>query len=249
MENKRKKVIVVMPAFNTADILKKTFDAIPKNLVDEIMLVDDCSADNTKKIAENLDITVIRHGINRGYGATQKTGYREALRRGAYAVVMLHSDNQYDPTLLNRFIEPILCDKADMVTGSRIAYGGALKNGMPIWKYISNIFLTRLENMVLGMHLTDCHNGYRAYSASFLKGVPFEKFSDKFDFDTDIIIQAAIRKYRIAEVPHKTRYLKENSQMSFTQGVIYGLSILKTLLLYILHKTGILRNELFKKVE
>lgn len=245
MENK-KKVIVVMPAFNTSRVLEKTFKSIPPDLVEEVILVDDCSADNTKEVAEGLGITVLRHKINKGYGATQKTGYREALKRGAYIAVMLHSDNQYDPTILNKFIEPILNDRADMVTGSRIAYGNAVKDGMPIWKYISNIFLTRLENLVLNMHLTDCHNGYRAYSAKFLKEVPFEKFSDKFDFDTDIIIQAAIRKYRITEIPHKTRYLKENSQMSFTHGVIYGLSILKTLFLYILHKRGILRNELFK---
>ncbi|MBI5144523.1 MAG: glycosyltransferase family 2 protein [Candidatus Omnitrophica bacterium] len=247
MDSEKSKVIVVMPAYNTASILKKTFDAIPRELVDEIILVDDCSTDNTKAVAEGLGIHVIRHNINKGYGATQKTGYAEALRRGADMVVMLHSDNQYDPTILGKFIEPILQGKADVVTGSRIAYGGALKGGMPIWKYTSNIFLTRVENLVLGTHLTDFHNGYRAYSAEFLKTVPFNRFSDKFDFDTDIIIQAALRKYKIAEVPHKTRYLDENSQMSFIRGIIYGLSILKTLVLYILHQSKILKNDLFER--
>lgn len=249
MQNNKKKVVVVMPAFNTSHVLKKTFDAMPKDLVDKIILVDDCSTDNTEEVAESLGINVIRHDVNKGYGATQKTGYQEAIKRGAHMVVMLHSDNQYDPAILNEFIKPILRGEADVITGSRIAYGGALSGGMPIWKYISNIFLTRLENLVLGVHLTDWHNGYRAFSAQFLKEIPFEKFSDRFDFDTDIIIQAAIRKFTIKEVPHKTRYLNENSQMTFMRCVIYGFSILRTLFLYLLHKTRIFPNELFEKKE
>lgn len=249
MKVKDKKVIVVMPAYNTAHVLKKTFDAMPKELVDEIILVDDCSTDDTKAAAERLGMSVIRHEANKGYGAAQKTGFTEALKRGADIAVLLHSDNQYDPGLLNKFIEPILEGRADIVTGSRIAYGNVLKDGMPIWKYISNIYLTGLENLVLGTRLTDFHNGYRSYSATFLKEIPFWRFSDRYDFDTDILIQAVLRKYRIAEIPHKTRYMDENSKMSFTRGIVYGISILKTLLLYTLHRSGILKNKLFESAD
>lgn len=243
-----KKIIVVMPAYNTANVLKKTFGAMPKELVDEIILVDDGSSDDTANIARKLGMVVVSHGVNRGYGAAQKTGYSEAIKRGADGVVLLHSDNQYDPALLNKFIEAISEGGSDVVTGSRIAYGGAVKSGMPPWKYVSNRFLTGLENLILGTALSDYHNGYRAYSAGFLKQIPFEKFSDGFDFDTDIIVQAAIRKRRILEIPHKTRYEEDNSKMSFGRGIIYGLSILKTLFLYKMHEWGILKNELFEKV-
>ncbi|HQM52459.1 MAG TPA: glycosyltransferase family 2 protein [bacterium] len=247
MIGRKMKVAVVMPAYNTAHVLGKTCAAMPKELVDEIILVDDCSTDGTRAAAEALGLVVVSHTVNKGYGGAQKTGYTEALKRGADIVVLLHSDNQYDPSLLNRFILPIMNGEADLVTGSRIAYGDVLKDGMPIWKYLSNRFLTRLENIVLGTRLSDFHNGYRSYRAAFLREIPYGRFSDRYDFDTDIIIQAALRGYRIAEVPHQTRYLNENSKMSFTRGIVYGVSILKTLLFYLLHKTGIRRNELFGK--
>lgn len=247
MQNIKNKTVVVMPAYNSAHVLQKTFDAMPKDLVDEIILVDDCSTDNTEEIARKLGMTVVRHEANKGYGAAQKTGYKEALKRGAYAVALLHSDNQYDPALLNRFIEPVASGAVDVVTGSRVAYGDVLKDGMPIWKYVSNIFLTRLENLVLGTHLTDFHNGYRAYSARFLRKIPFAKFSNSYDFDTDIIIQAAIRKCKLKEIPHRTRYMDENSKMSFIRGIMYGFNILRKLLLYILHKSNILKSKLFEK--
>lgn len=247
MTERKMKVVVVMPAYNTAHILAKTYDSMPKELVDEIILVDDCSTDGTRAIAEKLGIAVVSHAVNKGYGGAQKTGYTEALKRGADIVVLLHSDNQYDPSILNRFIVPILNGEADVVTGSRIAYGDVLKDGMPIWKYLSNRFLTRLENCVLGTTLSDFHNGYRSYRATFLREIPYGRFSNRYDFDTDIIIQAVLRGYRIAEVPHKTRYLSENSKMSFTRGIVYGLSILKTLLLYVLHTTGVRKSALFMK--
>lgn len=239
------KVIVIMPAYNTAGILEKTYREIPAGCVDEIIVVDDGSQDGTSDVARDLGLTVVRHERNRGYGGAQKTGYAEALKRGADMVVMVHSDNQYDPTLVPQFIEPIQAGRADAVTGSRILGGDPLKAGMPLWKYIPNRVLTKLENAVLHTNISEFHNGYRAYSRKVLEAVPFTKLSDKFDFDTDIIVQIAMRQFRVAEVPHVTRYRDENSQMSFRQGIRYGLSILKTLWRLKLHQLGITYNPLF----
>jgi len=242
-----KKTIVVMTAHNNAHVLNKTYEHMPKDKINEIVLVDDASTDNTHVIAEKLGMRVVRHPKNRGYGGAQKTGYKEAILRGADIVVLLHADNQYDPSLLNGFIEKIETGDADVVTGSRIAYGNVVKDGMPIWKYIANILLTRLENIVFRAKLSDFHNGYRAYSSKFLRGIPFEEFSDKFDFDTDIIIQACLNNARIAEIPHKTRYEEENSKMSFSKGIFYGLSILKTIILFLLNKMRVVKVKKFQK--
>ena len=240
------KVVIVMPAFNTAHVLKKTYADIPKDGISEIILVDDGSTDGTGVLAEQLGLIVVRHAKNKGYGAAQKTGYQEALRRGADAVVMVHSDNQYDPALTPKFIEPIVSGMADAVTGTRIFAGNALRGGMPIWKYIANRFLTGWENRIFNTRLTDYHNGFRAYSRKVLESIDFERLSDKFDFDTDIIIQIAIRKFRIWEIPHHTRYLSDNSQMSFYKGVEYGLRILLTSAKFILHKLRLKRFEVFE---
>lgn len=245
MDNKSK-VIIIMPAYNTAHILETTYNDIPKQGISEILLIDDGSVDETAVLAEKLGITVIKHEKNKGYGAAQKTGYIEALKRGADIVVMVHSDHQYDPTLVPEFIGPIASGSADAVTGSRMLDGGALKGGMPIWKYIPNRFLTKLENIAFNTKLTDYHNGFRAYSRKVLASIPLEGLSDNFDFDTDIILHIAIRRFRIAEVAHHTRYRRENSQMPFTKGVVYGLKILLTVIKFKLHQWGVKRFEIFE---
>ena len=241
----KSKVIIVMPAFNLAYILAKTVAAIPPGSYDEIIVVDDGSKDDTAQVARNLGCRVVVHPRNIGYGGVQKTGYRQALERKADIVVMVHGDNQYDPTLVPFFVSKIADEGCGLVTGTRMVQGNALEKGMPMWKFFPNLFLTWLENVAFGTHLTDYHNGYRAYSAKFLQEIPFNEFSDKFDFDTDITVQCAIRKYKIGEIPHPIRYLKENSQMSFPQGIVYGLSILRTVFLFSLHKTGIYKQKIF----
>jgi len=242
----KKKVVIVMPAFNVAKILAKTIESLPKGVADEIIVVDDRSYDDTAKIAGALGAVVVSHPKNRGYGGAQKTGYQEAIRRNADIAVMVHGDNQYDPSFALQFVQKIRDEGYDVVTGTRMVLGDVLKQGMPLWKFIPNRFLTWLENFVFGTNITDYHNGYRAYAVSFLRKVPLDLLSEKYDFDTDIMIQAAIRKARIAEIPHPTRYRDENSQMSFSKGIHYGLSILKTIGKYLLHRCGICRQPLFE---
>lgn len=239
-------VLVVMPAYNVAHVIEKAVMAIPEGVADAILVVDDGSSDGTADVARELGCMVITHPENRGYGGAQKTGYKEAIRLGATMTVMVHGDNQYDPTFVPEFVAKIRDEGYDAVTGTRMVLGDVLESGMPIWKFIPNRFLTWLENTVFQTDLTDYHNGYRAFRVDFLRQVPLDLLSNRFDFDTDIIIQAAIRGARIAEVPHPTRYEDENSQMPFSKGVIYGLSILRTVARYLLHKLGIWRQELFE---
>jgi len=239
------KVIIVMPAFNVAHVLAKSVAAIPPGSYDEIIVVDDGSKDQTAEVARNLGCTVVVHAQNIGYGGAQKTGYKEALKRNADLAVMVHGDNQYDPSLVPAFVSKIADEGCDLVTGTRMVLGDVLKKGMPMWKFIPNRFLTWLENTVFGSHITDYHNGFRAYSAKFLREIPLDLLSNKFDFDTDIIIQGAIRKYKIGEVPHPTRYMDENSQMPFSKAVVYGLSILRTVGLFLLHKIGLNKQKIW----
>lgn len=239
------KVIIFMPAYNVADVLPKTVANLPDGVADEILLINDCSSDDTAKVGEELGVTVITHDKNRGYGGAQKTGMQEALKRGADIIIMVHGDNQYDPSIAGQFAAMIRDDGCDAVTGTRFILGDALKCGMPMWKFIPNRFLTWLENLTFGTKVTDYHNGYRAYSASFVKQIPFDELSERFDFDTDILIQAAIRKLKIGEIPHNTRYMQENSQMKFSAGVRYGLSILGTVCSFILHRLRIRRRALY----
>ncbi|MFQ5455197.1 MAG: glycosyltransferase family 2 protein [Nitrospirota bacterium] len=239
---KDKKIVVIMPAFNAAKTLSVTYQDIPKDIVDAIVLVDDASTDETADLAEILGIKVIKHPHNVGYGGNQKTCYMEALRDNADVIIMVHPDNQYDPKFIPEIISPILSGKSDIVLGSRILMpGGAIRGGMPIYKYISNRILTIIENIVLGQHLSELHTGYRAYSKKFLEVIPFLRNSNDFVFDTQVLIQAAAFNFHIDEIPVTTRYFKEASSVNFWVSLKYGLKTLWVLLRYILHKTKILQ--------
>jgi len=240
-----KKVIVVMPAYNAEKTLERTLEDIPRGWVDEIILVDDRSRDGTVGLARRLGLHVFVHDKNKGYGANQKTCYREALKRGGDIMVMVHPDHQYDPTVIPQLISPLLEEGCDAVFGSRMLGGRPLEGGMPKWKYLGNIFLTALENATFYMYLTEYHSGLRAYSRRYLETVRFDLNSDDFVFDSEIIAQGVIHKMRIKEIPIATRYFEEASKIGFLRSLVYGLSILKTLVKFKLHKKGIVRSDQF----
>jgi 2-polyprenyl-3-methyl-5-hydroxy-6-metoxy-1,4-benzoquinol methylase len=229
------KVVVVLPAYNAAKTIKKTVDDIPKDSVNEIILVDDASSDNTVQLAKQLGLKVFTHKKNRGYGGNQKTCYTKALEDGADIVVMVHPDYQYDPVVIPKLIEPIREGKADAVFGSRMMKGGALVGGMPLWKHNANILLTAIENVVFGTFLTEYHSGFRAYSARLLRTVNFNQNSEGFIFDTEIIAQLLVQNYKIEEIPIKTRYFDEASSIKLWPSIVYGLGILKTICKYMIH--------------
>jgi glycosyltransferase involved in cell wall biosynthesis len=241
------KVIVVMPAYNAAKTLEKTYRDIPPATVDHVILVDDVSQDQTVEIARQLDLEVIVHLQNKGYGGNEKSCYLEALRAGADIVVMLHPDYQYDSRLIPELIAPIQRGEADMMMGSRFLGEGTLKGGMPIWKYISNRFLTLVENLVLGQRLSECHTGFRAYSRRMLETIPFLLNSDKFVFDTEIIAQAVAFGFRIGEIGVPTRYFEEASSVNFKNSVIYGLSTLWVMVRYLAHRFGLIQVDQFSR--
>jgi glycosyltransferase involved in cell wall biosynthesis len=245
MPVRSKKVIVVMPAYNAEKTLERTLDDVPRDWVDEIILVDDHSRDRTVEIARRLGLRVFVHEKNKGYGGNQKTCYREALRLGGDIMVMVHPDHQYDPTVIPQLITPLLNDECDAVFGSRMLGGRPLEGGMPKWKYLGNIFLTAMENAMFYMYLTEYHSGLRAYSRRYLEAVKFELNSDDFVFDSEIIAQGVIHKMRIREIPIATRYFEEASRIGFLRSVVYGVSILRTLVKFKLHKKGIVRSGQF----
>jgi glycosyltransferase involved in cell wall biosynthesis len=245
----RPKVIVVMPAYNAAKTLHVTYADLPRDMVDLIILVDDGSKDETAKIARELGLELFVHNRTYGYGANQKTCYREALRAGADIIVMVHPDYQYDPTLLPEIIKPIQNGVADVVLGSRLMGTHPMKQGMPWWKYISNRFLTMAENVVFGLHLSEYHTGYRAFDRAALESVNLAMNSDKFIFDQEIVAQLVDIHMRITEVPVPTRYFKQASSASFLQSSIYGISILWLLARYLLHRNGIVRQRRFQSLE
>jgi glycosyltransferase involved in cell wall biosynthesis len=234
----RARVVVVMPAYNAARTLKACVADIPGGIVDEIVLVDDASADDTVNIARDLGLTVIVHPNNRGYGGNQKTCYREALRRGAGIVVMVHPDHQYDPLVIPELLKPILEGKAEAVFGSRMLGGKVREGGMPWWKVAANVALTRLENSVFGLRLTEYHSGFRAYSRTYLESVNLNANSDGFVFDSEIIAQGVLAGMGIAEIPIATRYFPEASQIGFGRSLLYGLAILRLLVRFVLHVRG-----------
>ena len=236
------KVIVVMPAYRAALTLERTYREIPLDLVDDVILVDDASPDNTVDVARQLGIRyVIRHDRNKGYGGNQKTCYAKALELGADIVVMLHPDYQYTPMLLPAMISIIGNGLYPVVFASRILGKGALKGGMPMYKYIANRFLTFTQNLLMNQKLSEYHTGYRAFSGEVLRNLDFTHNSDDFIFDNEMIAQIFYKGYEIAEVTCPTKYFEEASSINFTRSSIYGLGVLRTSLLYMLTKLGLMR--------
>jgi glycosyltransferase involved in cell wall biosynthesis len=229
------RVVIVMPAYNAARTLERTYSDIPHALIHRIILVDDVSRDETVEVAQRLGLDVHIHRQNRGYGGNQKTCYDEALRAGANVVVMLHPDYQYDATRIPDLIEPILDKTADMVLGSRLL-GDPLAGGMPRWKYVSNRILTGIENLAFGQHLSEYHTGFRAYSRDLLEAIPYHANSDDFVFDQELVSQAVAFGFRISEISVETRYFAEASSVGFRRSLIYGLSTLRVVVRYLLHR-------------
>lgn len=230
---KKLKVIAVMPAYNASKTIEKTYFDIPKGVVDEVIVVDDGSKDDTANIAKKLGLKVVIHPQNRGYGGNQKTCYTLALSDGADIIIMIHPDYQYDSTLTLELIRPILQGRFDVMLGSRIrTRQEVLEGGMPFYKYIGNRLLTFLENMILGQNLSEYHTGFRAYSGEVLKKLPFHKYSDDFVFDQQILFGAIAVGARIGEIPVPVRYFPEASSINFWHSVVYGLSILRDLVFF-----------------
>jgi glycosyltransferase involved in cell wall biosynthesis len=216
-----------------------TYEELPKDTVNLVILVDDGSTDATLEVARDLGLEIFVHDKNYGYGANQKTCYTEALRAGADIVVMVHPDYQYDPTLVPQIIAPIVRGDADLVLGSRLAGGSAIQQGMPWWKYLANRFLTGVENAAFGLRLSEYHTGYRAFDRSVLEAVNFRMNSDGFVFDQEIVAQAVAGGFRIAEIPVPVRYFAEASSASFGASCVYGVKILWVVARYLLHRSGI----------
>jgi glycosyltransferase involved in cell wall biosynthesis len=240
-----KKVIVVLPAFNAELTLRRTYEEIPKDIVDEVILVDDASTDGTVETAKQLGIHHRVHPKNSGYGANQKTCYQEALNRGADIVIMLHPDYQYTPKLIPAIAGMIAGGLYDVVLGSRILGNGALKGGMPLYKYVSNRFLTGFQNLMTGCKLSEFHTGYRAFSRKVLETLPLKNNSDDFIFDNEMLAQAAYFGFRIGEVSCPTRYADDSSSINFKRSLKYGLQVLKISLCHPLAKWGLLKPRIF----
>ncbi len=240
-----KRVIVVLPAYNAGRTLEQTISEIPPGIVDDLLLVDDASGDDTVAVAGRLGVPYVVHPANRGYGGNQKTCYSEALRRGADIVVMLHPDYQYSPKLIGAMAWLAASDEFDVVLGSRILGSGAREGGMPRYKYFFNRVLTAIENMLLGLKLSEYHTGYRTFTRQVLETLPLAECSDDFVFDNQILAQAAMFNYRIGEISCPTRYFAEASSIGFGRSVVYGLGVLRTALRYRLHRSGITRDRLF----
>jgi len=241
-----KKIVVILPAYNAEKTLKKTIDDIPTDVVDGYILVDDFSTDDTFKVAQDLGINAFRHDTNKGYGGNQKTCYTEALKLDADIVIMLHPDYQYEPKLIPAMAGMIASGVYDAVLASRILGRGALKGGMPFYKYVANRVLTLVENWVLGLKLSEYHSGYRAFSADAIRGIKYQLNSDDFVFDNQMIAQLHTQKFRFGEISCPTKYFPEASSINFSRSVKYGLGVLNTALQYRLHNWGFMKFDYLK---
>lgn len=242
-----RKIIVVMPAYNAAKTLERTVSEIPREIVDEILLVDDRSSDETVRIAKKLDLITFEHEQNFGYGRNQKTCYREAIKRGADIVVMVHPDYQYSPRLIVPMAAMIAYGEYDVVLGSRILGGTALKGGMPLYKYLANRFLTFFQNILLGQKLSEYHTGFRAFRKEVLESLPLEENSDDFIFDNEIICQALFFGYKIGELSCPTRYFPEASSINFSRSLKYGLGVMVTSIKFRLQRMKLAKFRIFRR--
>jgi glycosyltransferase involved in cell wall biosynthesis len=242
-----KKLVVVMPAYKASKTLKATLDEIPLGLVDELVLVDDASPDNTVEVAKSLGIQhVIRHERNKGYGGNQKSCYRKALELNADIVIMLHPDYQYTPKLIAAMAHLVATDLYPCVLGSRILGNGALKGGMPVYKYIMNRLMTLVQNILQGQKLSEYHTGYRAFSAEVLRSIAFEQNSDDFVFDNEMLSQIMMKNFKIGEISCPTKYFEEASSINFSRSVTYGLGCMRVAAKHFLHRHGILKSQLYR---
>ena len=243
---KGKKVVAVLPAYNAALTLEKTYNEIPRHLVDEVILCDDCSKDDTVKVAERLGIDhIISHDSNKGYGGNQKSLYNKSLEIGADIVIMLHPDYQYTPKLIPSMVNIIGEDLYPVVLGSRILGKGALKGGMPVYKYIANRFLTATQNFLCDYKLSEYHTGYRAFSADVLRGIKFNSNDDDFVFDNEMLSQIIYNGFDIGEVTCPTKYFEEASSINLKRSIQYGLGVLRVSLVHRLCKWGLGKSKLY----
>lgn len=243
---KGKKIVVVLPAYNAEKTLKRTYDEIPFDIVDDVVLVDDFSKDNTSEVGRQIGIKhVIRHEKNKGYGGNQKTCYDKALELGADIVIMLHPDYQYTPQLIPAMAELIASGLYPAVLGSRILGKGALKGGMPMYKYIFNRCLTLAQNILINQKLSEYHTGYRAFSSEVLRGIKYHKNSDDFVFDNQMLSQIFYAGFEIAEITCPTKYFDEASSINFRRSSTYGLGVLGTSFRHLFNKMGIIKSEMY----
>jgi glycosyltransferase involved in cell wall biosynthesis len=240
-----KRVAVILPAYNAARTLRQTYAEIPHDIVDDVILTDDASRDNTAELARELGIYTLVHEHNRGYGGNQKTSYQAALARGADIIVMLHPDYQYTPKLVTAMASMIASEQYDAVLASRILGRGALAGGMPLYKYIANRVLTLAQNILCGAKLSEYHSGYRAWSRELLERLPLLRCSEDFVFDNQMLAQSIFFGFRIGEISCPTKYFAEASSINFSRSVVYGLGVLKTSIQYRLHRWGMIREPIF----
>lgn len=243
-----KKIVVVLPAYKASLTIERTYNEIPFDIVDEVVLVDDNSPDDTVAVAQKLGIRhIVQHPQNKGYGGNQKSCYSKALELGADIVIMVHPDYQYTPMLIHAMASIIAYDVYPSVLGSRILGNGALRGGMPMYKYIFNRCLTLFENILLWQKLSEYHTGYRAFSAEVIRSIDFTHNSDDFVFDNEMIAQVFMNGYEIAEVTCPTKYFEEASSINFRRSMKYGLGVLRVSLIYRMHKMGLINHKLFNK--